>query len=193
MATATFLWSILKSAAMGQWNEEELTELEEKVVLAELAEIKKIFVEYLQDVRNQPYIRPFVDKLRKLFRDAAKHNLLITTHARRVLKYLGAHRGTIRPYSQRVSFMTKEEEQVIKSTMNIESAILIIEQQLEHLFNMDVQHESFLGQPRQSGYTPLLLGRQAKFIVVEMDRIINAVKGLIAIEENLKNQFGVKL
>lgn len=168
--------------------EEELAELEEKVVLAELLKAKKIFTDYLENVRTVPYIRGSVEQIRILFNDAAKHNPLVAAHARKILQQLREHRGTFPPYSKQVSFMAKEEDTVIRVTMNIESAIIILEQQLDHLFNMDIQHESHLGQPRQSGYTPSLLERQAKFIVKELDRVINAVKGLIQIEENLKNQ-----
>lgn len=174
---------------MPYWNEEGFAELEEKVVLAELLKIKEIFISYLENVRTQPYIRGFADQIKELFRDAAKHNPLVATHSRKALQHIREHRGTNQPYSQQISFMTKEEDAVIRATMNIESAIFILENQFDHLFNMDIQHESHLGQPRQSGYTPSLLRKQAQFIVKELDKVINAVRGLIQIEEALKKQW----
>lgn len=172
---------------MVRWEEEELAEFEEKVVLAELSEIKKIFTDYLKNAIKRPYLPPDKEeRVKRLFTDAAKHNPLVAAHSRKALQYLGESRGKRRPYSQQVSFMTKEEDAVIRTTMNIESAIIILEQHYGHFFNMQIQHESFLGQPRQSGYTPFLLKRQAGFILTELDKVINPVQRLIQLEENLK-------
>lgn len=172
---------------MAFWRpEEELAELDEKIVLMELLELRKFLTVYLGHVRTYAYPKGDLERPKNLINDAAKHNALVAAHSRKALERLRIRVRYANP--KVVSFLTKEEEFVIRNTLNIESALLILREHYDHFDNMLIQHESHLGQPRQSGYDVFLLTKQAKFILSELEKIIGAIKSLIAIEEDLKKR-----
>ena len=166
--------------------EEELAELDEKIVLAELLQLQKFFLQRYDNPLNAGG-RSFTELQnlpRNILKDATKHDALVAAHSRKVIESL-RKRPEIR---QRISFITRDEETVIRVTLSLESAFFILGNHYDHYYHMEVQHESNLGQPRQRGYTLVLMKRQMEFIMGELEKIINAIRQLILIEENLKTQ-----
>ena len=157
--------------------EEGEVQLEERAELKELNAALKVLLDFQSENPSAHGYAP--DEAQKMLALAKKHNESIAKRSEKILERL--HNKAL-CNSQFSAFLMKEEDSILIITLNINSHIVLIMAQLERLLELSVQGDSMGIKGKLRPFRVKILQEA----VNNLERLIDAVRGLVALEEDLK-------